>query len=248
MARAQAVFPGKLFNDEGFRALSSGPQRLLMWLWVHPDLSMAGTIGIHFSEWASATGDLDELTIVADLHTLKEAGWIDHDQGQLWIRPFLDLDGAARGGPQKYASVARALTGLRSQRLRQSAYQQFRKYPPPLRDIPSDDDKAAANAAKWNTSVSRALAEFEASMLTRGVLEDISDTPSDISYAIPHPIPPSEHEHVHEHVVEDDAEPLCTACGSDIEPERRTPASHRHDLCMRCWTTEFPQHGKVTAW
>ena len=207
MARAQSVFPAKLFNDSGFRALHAGPQRLLMWLWIHPDLSMAGTIGIHGYEWAQATGDLDEAAIAADLKALQQSGWIDYEQRQLWIRPFLELDGAAKGGPQKYASVARAITGLRSQRLRRAAYQQFTKYSAPIRDVPTDDDKAAAAAAKWNASVERALAELDASMTTRGVLEDISDTPSDgvsdtawdgvsdgVSHApqgIPHPIPPS---------------------------------------------------------
>ena len=117
MARGSSMFPAELFNDDGFRSLTARAQRLFMWLWIHPDLNGAGVIAIQAREWSDAASDLTEANVKEDAMQLRAEGWVDYDGGQLWLRPFANLDGVLKS-PSGYVSAARAVKTVRSQKLR----------------------------------------------------------------------------------------------------------------------------------
>ena len=182
------MFPSELFNDEGFRQLDKDSQRLLMWLWVHPDLNAAGIIAIQPREWANAANGLTEDDIRAHATELRSQGWVDFDDGQLWIRPFMQLDGAVRS-PSTYVAAARAVKTVRSRKLRYSIWQLFKTFPRPVANMPrpEDDDpggRKAKRANGLNASVNTAYAELERSIGGRGVRESLR-----MLHGIPHPIP-----------------------------------------------------------
>ncbi|WP_152665380.1 hypothetical protein [Mycobacterium sp. UM_Kg1] len=235
-----------LFNDSEFRALPARAQRLLIWLWLHPDLTMAGTISIQRTEWANAADGLSEDDVKEDAAVLRRAGWVDYDEGQLWLRPFMQLDGALKGGPQRYISAARAVMTIRSRRLRQAVAAMFTGLPVPVREVPPDAEKAAKVMA-MNTAVERAVMELTASVAAVGVLASLEspDTPSDTAShapSIPHRIPTV----VGVAVDVCEGEPKrCARCSGVVEAERRTEATWRPDLCASC--ADAAKHASMRA-
>ncbi|MBX9638499.1 MAG: hypothetical protein K2X97_01845 [Mycobacteriaceae bacterium] len=182
------MFPSELFNDDGFRQLDDGPQRLFMWLWLHPDLNGAGVIAIQAKEWAKAAGNLTEERIQSYAKALRSEHWVDYDGGQLWLRPFMALDGVLRS-PSGYISAARAVKTIRSRTLRLAVWNVFRMFPRPIAPMPdAEDDKdgrKAKRAVGLNESVDRAWAELGHSVSNPGVRESLPTPPG-----MPHPIPP----------------------------------------------------------
>ncbi|BCI83586.1 hypothetical protein ACJH6J_27210 [Mycobacterium sp. SMC-18] len=175
------MFPAELFNDERFRRLDDGPQRLLMWLWVHPDLNGAGVIAIQPREWASAAANLTADLIEDYAKQLRVEGWVDYDDGQLWIKPFMLLDGVLKS-PSGYISAARAVKTIRSRRLRNAVWQLFEAFGKPTAPMPEqkkdesegDYAKRVKRAAGLNASVETAWAETQRSISNPGVLESLS--------------------------------------------------------------------------
>ncbi|WP_415623730.1 hypothetical protein, partial [Mycobacterium colombiense] len=184
MARGSSLFPAELHGDDGFRDLESGPQRLLMWLWVHPDLNTAGVIAVQLDEWASAVKGETTADIDCYIKVLQAEGWVDCEDGQLWLRPFMKYDGALKS-PTTYVNAARAVKTVRSRRLRTQIWDMFRTFPMPLAPIP-DDEKKARQAEIRNESVEKAWAELEQRMARSGVRESL-------------PVPEGDHLHHHHH-------------------------------------------------
>jgi hypothetical protein len=178
------MFPSELFNDDGFRQLDDGPQRLFMWLWLHPDLNAAGVIAIQAREWAAAAKNLTEERIQGYAKDLRAEDWVDYDDGQLWLRPFMLLDGAMKS-PSCYISAARAVKTIRSRKLREAAWELFSTFPRPIAPMPDpekdDGGMKARRAIGLNDSVDTAYAELQRRIANPGVRE---------SLGIPHPIPP----------------------------------------------------------
>lgn len=169
MARGGALFPSELFHDEDFRSVPAREQRLLMWLWVHPDLSCAGIIAIQQREWAAAAGDLAEQDIQTDAATLRRAGWVDYDGGQLWVRPFMRLDNALRS-PTSYIAAARSIKTVKSRQLREAAYQVFAAEPMPVKPLDGLDGDKAVKRAALNAAVERAAEELAQRITAPSVL------------------------------------------------------------------------------
>ncbi|MGV0066973.1 hypothetical protein ACRU44_04485 [Mycobacterium colombiense] len=177
------MFPAELHDDDGFRELEEGPQRLFMWLWIHPDLNTAGVIAVQLDEWASAAKGLTPDLIDCYIKVLQAEDWIDYEDGQLWLRPFMKYDGALKSHTT-YVNAARAVKTVRSRRLRTQIWDMFRTFPLPLVPIP-DDEKKARQAESRNESVQKAWAELEQRMARSGVRESL---------------PAPEGDHLHHHL------------------------------------------------
>ncbi|WP_162938658.1 hypothetical protein [Mycobacterium kyogaense] len=141
-------------------------------------------IAIQNREWAAATKDLSERDIEADARELRSQGWVDFDSGQLWVRPFMKLDGVMRS-PSGYVSAARAVKTVRSRQLRQSVWTMFETFPKPVAPVPydADDSKKVKRAQGLNEAVERAFAELQQSISTPGVRESL------IPHGMGHPVP-----------------------------------------------------------
>lgn len=176
MARGGALFPSELFHDEDFRAVAARAQRLLMWLWVHPDLTGAGIIAIQPGEWASAASDLTEQDVRDDAAALRRAGWVDYDAGQLWVRPFMRLDGALKS-PTSYIAAARSIKTVKSRRLREAAYRVFAAEPMPIKPVDGLDGDKASRRAALNAAIERAAVELAQRVTAPSVLSAL--TPSE---------------------------------------------------------------------
>jgi hypothetical protein len=181
------MFPSELFNDDGFRQLDDGPQRLFMWLWLHPDLNQAGVIAIQPREWASAAKNLTPNLIESYAKDLRAEGWVDYDDGQLWLRPYMLLDGALKS-PSTYISAARAVKTIRSRKLREAAWDLFSTFSRPVAPMPDpakdDTGMKARRAIGLNASVDIAYAELQRRIANPDVRESLVG-----GQGIPHPIP-----------------------------------------------------------
>ncbi len=184
------MFPAELFQDDGFRELEEGPQRLFMWLWVHPDLNTAGIIAVQPHEWASAAAGLTPDVIDCYIKVLQSEDWIDYEDGQLWLRPFMKLDRALKS-PSTYVNAARAVKTVRSRRLRAEIWAQFRTFPLPTAHVPDTDDGKARRALTMNEAVEKARTELEQRMTRTGVRESLPAPEGDH----PHPHPQPHHQH-----------------------------------------------------
>lgn len=208
MARGSSLFPAELHGDDGFRELESGPQRLLMWLWVHPDLNTAGVIAVQLGEWASAVKGETTADIDCYIKVLQAEGWVDYEDGQLWLRPFMKYDGALKSHTT-YVNAARAVKTVRSRRLRTQIWDMFRTFPLPLVPIP-DDEKKARQAEARNDSVQKAWAELEQRMSRSGVRESL---------------PAPEGDHLHHHLqLQHQHTPSDPPCDTPSDPPCDTPS------------------------
>jgi hypothetical protein len=174
------MFPHELFNDPGFRDLAEGPQRLFMWLWIHPDLNGAGVIAIQAKEWAAACRGVTEEAITRYAKSLRYEGWVDYDDGQLWLRPYMKFDGALKS-QTVYVGVTRAIKTVRSRRLRETIWQLFRTFPKPISPIPAyaedPEGTKTKKIAALNASVEKGYAELEQHMTMPGVRESLLPIP-----------------------------------------------------------------------
>jgi hypothetical protein len=181
------MFPYELFNDDGFRQLDEGPQRLLMWLWLHPDLNTAGVIAIQPREWAAAAGNITEERIQDYAKVLRAEDWVDYYDGQLWIKPFMLLDGALKS-PSCYISAARAVKTIRSHRLREAVWELFSTFPQPIAPMPDpakdENGMRARRAIGLNDAVDTAYDELKRRLANPDVRESLAE-----GQGIPHPIP-----------------------------------------------------------
>jgi hypothetical protein len=181
------MFPSELFNDDGFRQLDDGPQRLFMWLWLHPDLNAAGVIAIQAREWSSAAKNLTKDLIEVYAKDLRAEGWVDYDDGQLWLKPFMLLDGALKS-PSCYISAARAVKTIRSRKLREAAWDLFSTFARPIAPLPDpakdETGMKARRAIGLNNSVDTAYAELQRRIANPDVRESLAG-----GQGIPHPIP-----------------------------------------------------------
>lgn len=235
MPRGSSMFPSELFNDEGFRQLDDGPQRLFMWLWLHPDLNQAGVVAIQPREWASAAKNLSEAIIGDYAQVLRAQAWADYDDGQMWLRPFMSLDGALKS-PSGFIAAARAVKTVRSRSLRWAIWEQFRNFSKPIAPMPDADQDPDGMKAKraigLNESVDRALLELSNTVSKPGVRESLSG-----AGGMPHPTPPRMGPVGGGVGAGDeggvaDASALCAVCG--VNPARGGPVSWRPELCTTC--------------
>lgn len=94
MARRYGTIYTAIWNDNDFRALAVGPQRLYLFLVTQPDLTYAGVLPIRATGWSKSAGAYTLVQLRKDLKTLEKTRFVitDADTDELLIRTFVRND------------------------------------------------------------------------------------------------------------------------------------------------------------
>jgi len=122
MSRRGAMWPTELSGEPNFIDLTALAQWLFKLLWLHPDLDSGGFIALQVEVWARASSHLTPDEVEGALDELIARGWVsvDDDTGELWVRPFIELDTSRK--PNMFVSAMRAVQTRRSRTVRHEAW------------------------------------------------------------------------------------------------------------------------------
>jgi len=112
------MWPTELSGEPNFIDLTALAQWLFKLLWLHPDLDSGGFIALQVEVWARASSHLTPDEVEGALDELIARGWVsvDDDTGELWVRPFIELDTSRK--PNMFVSAMRAVQTRRSRTVR----------------------------------------------------------------------------------------------------------------------------------
>ena len=116
------MWPTELSGEPNFIDLTALAQWLFKLLWLHPDLDSGGFIALQVEVWARASSHLTPDEVEGALDELIARGWVsvDDDTGELWVRPFIELDTSRK--PNMFVSAMRAVQTRRSRTVRHEAW------------------------------------------------------------------------------------------------------------------------------
>lgn len=123
MPRRAAMWPSELTFDPAFVNLTPLSQWLFKFLWLHPDLDSGGYLPLQVEIWAKASAYLTPQEVEGALDELIAQDWVsvDDQTGELWVKPFIDLDSSKK--PNIFIAAMRCAETRRSTTLRREAWQ-----------------------------------------------------------------------------------------------------------------------------
>lgn len=137
MSRAYAQIFKDIWNDEDFRTLEPGPQRLYMFLLSQPNLNYAGVLPLNPRRWASRSKGLTVDQVMHDLQILTVHRYVlvDEEEEEVLIRSFIRNDGVWRN-PKTLKSARRDAMATGSRPLRRALIEELERLP--LADLPGN--------------------------------------------------------------------------------------------------------------
>ncbi len=153
MARKEArIFTSIWDEDDDFVKLTSGAQRLYLFVLSQPDLSFCGVLHTAPNRWSKrcASGMTPKL-ILAQAVELHESRFVllDQDTDELWVRSFIKLDGVLKR-MNLVVALARDFGKVHSKPIRLGIVNAIQKaFPDGIQDGLRDAFKDSFTDARW---------------------------------------------------------------------------------------------------
>ncbi len=128
--RTEARITVDMWADEDFRQLSSGAQRLYVFLLSQRSLRHCGVLPLTLRRWAASSPDLTQDDVEQDLKELEAARYVvcDWDTEEVLIRTLLRNDGLFKNA-RMLPAVIRAAALIESRALRAALHAEVRRLP-----------------------------------------------------------------------------------------------------------------------
>jgi hypothetical protein len=125
-ARKHGRILSSIWDDDDFRALEPGPQRMYMFLLSQPDLEQSGVIPLRERRWARSAAGLKTGDVNADLQVLQSANFvvIDEDTEELLVRSLIRRDNVWKQ-PNVFKSAADQMLSVSSHKIKAALHEEL---------------------------------------------------------------------------------------------------------------------------
>lgn len=174
MARQYAAVLTALWQDEDYKALSSGAQRLYLLALSQPNVSWCGVVPFTARRWATFAPDTTTRTVTKAAAELVDNGYVlvDDDTEELWVRGFIKHN--VENQPKLKQAAQREFADVHSKQIREGIARAYEW-------VPGGQPKAVATASSEKA---------ESAVLGVGVRCPVSGQPPTPSEKTPTPTPP----------------------------------------------------------
>jgi hypothetical protein len=140
VARSHARLLASIWNDDDFRALPPGPQRMYMFLISQQDLQHCGVIALRERRWSKSADGLTVDQVRADLEVLADRRYvvIDDDTEELLVRSLIRRD-KVYAQPNVFKAAADQIRAVSSWAIKQVLLGELRRLP--VEDLKGDARK-----------------------------------------------------------------------------------------------------------
>jgi len=125
-ARKHGRILSSIWDDDDFRALQPGPQRMYMFLISQPDLEQSGVIPLRERRWARSAAGMTSAVVADELQVLAQENFvvIDEDTEELLVRSLIRRDGVWKQ-PNVFKSAGDQILSVSSHKIKAALHEEL---------------------------------------------------------------------------------------------------------------------------